>query len=58
MNYSFSSHFLLQHFLEGIRNILVATALVEFVLEFDPMQSQAMQEALQHVHAHQHKECE
>lgn len=36
---------------------LVAVTLVEFVVEFYPVQTNCVQEALQHVHAHQHTEC-
>lgn len=32
---------------------LVALALVEFVIEFDPMQTEGVQEALHDIHAHQ-----
>jgi hypothetical protein len=39
------------------RNESVALAFEEFVLELHPMQSKAVQEALHHIHEHEHKEC-
>lgn len=60
MHYT-SLHTLLLH-LEDVlprRNGLVGitVALVELVLELDPMQAQRMQEALHRIHAHQHAKC-
>jgi hypothetical protein len=44
--------------LEGVGEILVAVALVEFVLELDPVEAEGVQEALQGVHAHEHAKSE
>ena len=35
---------------------LVSLALVELVLELNPVETQVMQEALHHIHKHQYKE--
>ena len=40
------------------RSEAVSCALVELVLELNPMESEGVQEALKSIHAHQHKECE
>ena len=56
--HSFSGHFSLKNSLEGIRNELVAISLVELVLEFNPMESEGVQEAFHGIHAHEYKECE
>lgn len=37
---------------------LVASALVELVLELHPMETQSVEEALHHVHCHQHRKGE
>ena len=55
---SLSLHFFLEDCFEGEWTELVACALVELVLELDPMKSQSMQEALQGIHAHKHEEGE
>lgn len=47
-----------QYILLGANGIVaVSIALIELILEFHPMQSQRMQEALHRVHAHQHSKC-
>jgi hypothetical protein len=40
------------------RVVFVSISFVELVLEFYPMESEAMEEAFEHVHAHEHKEGE
>jgi len=35
----------------------VTSSLEEFVLEFNPVKSQRVEEALEHVHHHKHSEC-
>jgi hypothetical protein len=50
--------FLSEDCLEGVGEILVAVALVEFVLELNPVEAEGVQEALQGVHAHEHAEGE
>ena len=44
--------------LKGVGEILVAVALVELVLELDPVEAEGVKEALQGVHAHEHAEGE
>lgn len=52
-----SLHFVPQNGFEGVGDELVSAALVELVLELDPMQSQGVQEAFKGVHAHKDAEC-
>jgi hypothetical protein len=51
-----SSHLVLENSAERVGVELVPAALVELVLEFDPVKSERVQEALHGVHAHQHAE--
>lgn len=46
----------LQDVLIGVWVELVAVTLVEFVVEFHPVQTDCVQEAFQHVHAHKYRE--
>ena len=55
---SCSSDELLQWLLITKRSKLVALTLVEFILELNPVETEGMQEALHHVHGHQHTNCE
>ena len=55
---SWSLHFFSKDSFEGVRHELVACALVELVLELNPVKSESVQEALESIHAHQHSECE
>ena len=55
---SLSFSLLLEDVLNWERIELVAWALVELVLELNPMKSEGMQEALEGVHAHKHSESE
>ena len=43
---------LLEHVFNRERNKLVASALVELVLELNPMQSESMEEGLHEIHQH------
>lgn len=50
------AHFFLESVVEGEGAEVVAAAFVELVLEFNPVESEGMQEALHGVHAHQDEE--
>jgi hypothetical protein len=58
--HSRSFHLLFQNCLERVGHELNSATFVELVLEFYPVKSEGVQEALHCVHAHQHKEskCE
>jgi hypothetical protein len=53
---SLASHLVFEDLSDGVGAELVAVTLVEFVLEFDPVQTEGVQEALHGVHAHEHAE--
>ena len=53
---SLASHLIFEDLGNRIGGELVAVALVEFVLELDPVQTKGVQEALHGVHAHEHAE--
>jgi len=55
---SFPFHLRLESSFEGEGFVKVASSLVEFVLELDPMESERVQEALEHVHQHEHAPCD
>ena len=40
------------------RHELVPLTLEEFILEFDPVQAESVEEALHHVHRHKNTDCE
>ena len=46
----------LEDFIERVGRVLGAVTSVELVLELDPMETEAMQEALEQVHAHDNGE--
>ncbi len=55
---SSSLHFELKNIFKGEWTILVSATFEEFVLELDPMKSQAMEEAFQYIHEQQYKQSE
>lgn len=55
---SSSLHLFSKDSFEGERYELVASTLVELVLEFDPMESECVEETFEGIHAHEHTEGE
>ena len=53
---SITFHFVPENARERIGSEFVATALVEFVLELNPVKTESVQETLHGVHAHKHSE--